>query len=155
MTRTKAPIANKCADTGRACACFSLRKATRMVTQLYDEALKPAGIRATQFMVLAATSSTGPISVNRLADRIVMDRTTLTRNLKPLERDGLIVVRPGDDLRVREVSLTAKGRKTLDRAYPLWERVQERLRRQLGDSLVNQLLVDLRSTVKGLQGSPG
>ncbi len=124
-----------------------------MVTQLYDEALKPAGVRATQFPVLATLGSAGPISINRLADRIVMDRTTLTRNLKPLERDGLIAVRPGDDLRVREVSLTAKGRKTLDRAYPLWERVQARLRRQLGDSRVNQLLVDLRATVKGLQGS--
>ncbi len=149
MTRTKATIAS------RACACFNLRKATRMVTQLYDEALKPAGIRATQFMVLAATRSAGPISVNRLADRIVMDRTTLTRNLKPLEREGLIAVQPGDDLRVREVSLTAKGRKTLDRAYPLWKRVQARLREQLGDSRVDRLLVDLQATVKGLQNSRG
>ncbi len=155
MTRTKATIASKCADTGRACACFSLRKATRRVTQLYDEALKPAGIRATQLTVLAATSSAGPISVNRLAERIVMDRTTLTRNLKPLERDGLLTVRPGDDLRVREVSLTAKGRKTLDRAYPLWERVQARLREQLGDPHVDQLLLDLQVTVEGLQSSTG
>ncbi len=155
MTRTKATIASKCADTGRACACFNLRKATRMVTQLYDEALKPAGIRVTQFTVLSATRSAGPISVNRLADRIVMDRTTLTRNLKPLERDGLITMRPGDDLRVREVSLTAKGRKTLHRAYPLWKRVQTRLREQLGDSRVDRLLVDLQATVKGLQNSRG
>ncbi len=124
-----------------------------MVTQLYDEALKPAGIRATQFMVLVGTGSAGPISVNQLADRIVMDRTTLTRNLKPLDREGLIVVRPGDDLRVREVSLTAKGRKTLDRAYPLWERVQARLRLKIGDSRVDRLLVDLQATVKGLQSS--
>ncbi len=153
MTRTKATIASKCADTGRACACFSLRKATRMVTQLYDEALKPAGIRATQFMVLVGTGSAGPISVNQLADRIVMDRTTLTRNLKPLDREGLIAVRPGDDLRVREVSLTAKGRKTLDRAYPLWERVQARLRQKIGDSRVDRLLVDLQATVKGLKSS--
>ena len=126
-----------------------------MVTQLYDEALKPAGIRATQFTVLVAIGSGGPISVNQLADRIVMDRTTLTRNLKPLEREGLIAVRPGDDLRVREVSLTAKGRKTLDRAYPLWERVQARLREQLGDPRVDKLLVDLQATVKGLQSSTG
>ncbi len=153
MTRTKATIASKCADTGRACACFSLRKATRMVTQLYDEALRPAGIRATQFMVLVGIGSAGPISVNQLADGIVMDRTTLTRNLKPLNREGLIVVRPGDDLRVREVSLTAKGRKTLDRAYPLWERVQARLRQKIGDSRVDRLLVDLQAAVKGLQSS--
>ncbi len=153
MTRTKATIASKCADTGRTCACFSLRKATRMVTQLYDEALKPAGIRATQFMVLVGIGSAGPVSVNQLADGIVMDRTTLTRNLKPLDREGLIAVRPGDDLRVREVSLTAKGRKTLDRAFPLWERVQARLRQKIGDSRVDRLLVDLQATVKGLQSS--
>ncbi len=153
MTRTKAMTTGKYRDTGRACACFNLRRATRMVTQLYDEALKPAGIRATQFMVLVGTGSAGPISVNQLADRIVMDRTTLTRNLKPLDREGLIAVRPGDDLRVREVSLTAKGRKTLDRAYPLWERVQARLRQKIGDSRVDRLLVDLQATVKGLQSS--
>ena len=153
MTQTKATIASKCADTGRACACFNLRKATRMVTQIYDGALKPTGIRATQFMVLVAIGSAGPISVNQLADRIVMDRTTLTRNLKPLDREGLIAVRPGYDLRVREVSLTAKGRKTLDRAYPLWERVQARLRQKIGDSRVDRLLVDLQATVKGLQSS--
>ena len=151
MKRTNATTTGKHTIPGRACACFSLRKATRMVTQLYDEALKPAGIRATQLMVLAATRFAGPISVNQLADRIVMDRTTLTRNLKPLQRDGLITVRPGDDLRVREVSLTAKGRKTLDRAYPLWERVQARLREQLGDPRVDQLLVDLQTTVEALQ----
>ncbi len=151
MKRTNATTTGKHTIPGRACACFNLRKATRMVTQLYDEALKPAGIRATQLMVLAATRFAGPISVNRLADRIVMDRTTLTRNLKPLERDGLITVRPGDDLRVREVSLTAKGRKTLDRAYPLWERVQTRLRQQLGDPRLDQLLVDLQATVEALQ----
>ncbi len=153
MTGTKATTTGKYRDAGRACACFNLRRATRMVTQLYDKALKPAGIRATQFTVLVAIGSGGPISVNQLADRIVMDRTTLTRNLKPLEREGLIAVRPGDDLRVREVSLTAKGRKTLERSYPLWERVQARLREQLGDSRVDKLLVDLQATVKGLRGS--
>ncbi len=153
MTGTKATTTGKYRDTGRACACFNLRRATRMVTQLYDEALKPAGIRATQFTVLVAIGSGGPISVNQLADRIVMDRTTLTRNLKPLEREGLIAVRPGDDLRVREVSLTAKGRKTLERSYPLWERVQARLREQLGDPRVDKLLVDLQATVKRLQSS--
>ena len=157
MTRTKATTTGKHTNTntGRACVCFNLRKATRMMTQLYEEALKPAGIRGTQFTLLAATASAGPISVNRLADIIVTDRTTLTRNLKPLERDGLITVQPGDDLRVREVSLTAKGRKTLDRAYPLWKRVQARLREQLGDSRVDQLLVDLQATVEGLKSSTG
>ena len=151
MKRTYTTTPGKHTSTGRACACFNLRKATRMVTQLYDEALKPAGIRATQLTVLAATRSAGPISVNRLAERIVMDRTTLTRNLKPLERDGLLTVRPGDDLRVREVSLTAKGRKTLDRAIPLWERIQARLREQLGDARVDRLLVDLQATAEVLQ----
>ena len=151
MTLKNMMTATNPANTGHVCACFNLRKANRMVTQLYDEALKPAGIRSTQFTLLAATRQLGPISVNKLAEWIVMDRTTLTRNLKPLERDGLIAVRPGDDQRVREVSLTAKGRRTLKCAYPLWESVQARLREQLGNSRVDQLLVDLKATVKGLQ----
>ena len=115
MTQKNRITATDRANAGHVCACFNLRKATRVVTQLYDEALKPAGLRSTQFAVLAATRALGPVSVNQLAEWIVMDRTTLTRNLKPLERDGLIAVRAGDDLRVRQVSLTAKGRKTLER----------------------------------------
>ena len=151
MTQKNRMTATDRANAGHVCACFNLRKATRVVTQLYDEALKPAGLRSTQFTVLAATRALGPVSVNELAEWIVMDRTTLTRNLKPLERDGLIAVRPGDDLRVRQVSLTAKGRKTLERAYPMWEGVQARLREQLGDARVDQMLVDLKATVEGLQ----
>ena len=151
MTQKNTMTATDRANAGNVCACFNLRKATRVVTQLYDEALKAAGVRSTQFTVLAATRALGPISVNKLAEWIVMDRTTLTRNLKPLERDGLIAVQPGDDLRVREVTLTAKGRKTLERAYPLWESVQARLREQLGDARVDQMLVDLKATVEGLQ----
>ena len=151
MTQKNRITATDRANAGHVCACFNLRKATRVVTQLYDEALKPAGLRPTQFTVLAATRALGPVSVNQLADWIVTDRTTLTRNLKPLERDGLIAVRPGDDLRVRQVSLTAKGRKALERAYPMWESVQARLREQLGDARVDQMLVDLKATVVGLQ----
>ena len=95
MTLTKRISEKKHQNTGNLCACFNLRKAMRTVTHLYDEALKPAGLRATQFTVLASTRNLGPVSVNQLAEKMVMDRTTLTRNLKPLERDGLIAVRQG------------------------------------------------------------
>lgn len=139
--------------TGDSCACYNLRRATRLVTQLYDEALRPAGIRGTQFTLLAATAAMGSAPVQRLAEAIVMDRTTLTRNLAPLERDGLVSIRSGDDHRVREVSLTAKGRRILERAYPLWERVQAVLRDRVGDVRVEQLVSDLQATVRELQAS--
>ncbi len=135
------------------CTCFNLRKATRLVTQLYDEALRPAKIRATQFPVLAVLRLQGPIALNDLADIIVTDRTTLTRNLRPLERDGLVESHPGADQRVREVSITRKGQRVLDRAYPLWKRAQKELRERLGATEVDQLVAGLQATVDGLQGS--
>ena len=94
---------------GLECACFSLRKAARAVTQLYDDALKPARVLATQLPLLATSARLERATVTKLAEAMVMDRTTLTRNLRPLERDGLLRTEPGADRRVREVSLTKKG----------------------------------------------
>ncbi len=127
MTATTAkPLDLKIArQTGLDCACFNLRKATRLATQLYDEKLRPVGLRATQFPLLVTIRLLGPVSVNELAEELVMDRTTLTRNLKPLERDGLIESRPGSDRRVREVLLSAHGHQVLKRAHPLWQEAQE------------------------------
>ena len=90
----------------RDCTCFNLRKATRAVTQFYDDALRPTGLRVTQFSLLGVIDAFGTASITELAPEAVMDRTTLTRNLAVLEDEGLIRVEQGDDARVRQVSLT-------------------------------------------------
>src|SRR4051812_38930012 len=93
------------------CTCFNLRKAARAVTQLYDEVMRPTGLRATQFSLLSVVWIAGRISITALAEAAVMDRTTLKRNLELLERAGLVRIQPGEDARVREVSLTPAAEK--------------------------------------------
>jgi DNA-binding MarR family transcriptional regulator len=132
-----------------ACTCANLRRAMRAVTQAYDAALAPTGLRATQFTVLAALSLSGDVPLGRLAKALGMDRTTLTRNLRPLSDRGLVEdVREGDQ-RVRLVRLTASGRALLEDARPLWERVQERTVGGLGQTRWAGLLDDLDRLVGG------
>jgi len=133
------------------CAVNALRKAERAATQIYDDALRPTGLRITQLNVLTAIRKLEPISVKKLARSIVMDRTTLTRNLKPLEREGLIQVNAVEDRRVREISLTPAGHRELTRAYRYWEQAQTRLLKQLGAKRMRQLVAELSETSKALQ----
>ena len=137
------------------CAVNALRKAERAATQIYDDALRPTGLRITQLNVLIAIRKLEPISVKKLARSIVMDRTTLTRNLKPLEREGLIQLNTAEDRRVREVSLTAAGHRELNRAYRYWEQAQSRLLRQLGARRMRGLVTELSETSKVLQTLAG
>lgn len=116
----------------RNCTCFNLRKATRTVTQLFDETMQPAGLRATQFTLLAAINSIGEVAIRQLAQVLVMDRTTLTRNLKPLESSKLIKIVPGEDRRTRNLTLTGKGEKTLKKAMPYWIEAQSQAIERLG-----------------------
>jgi DNA-binding MarR family transcriptional regulator len=108
-----------------------LRKATRSVTQIYDAALRPTGLRATQFHILAELHGS-EATVGQLARRAVLDQTTLTRGLALLERDGLIRAVPKPDGRLRSVALTRKGRNTLARALPLWSGAQQHVVAALG-----------------------
>jgi|ERR1700739_3134724 DNA-binding MarR family transcriptional regulator len=133
----------KCMD----CTCFSLRKTTRAITQLYDEALRPTGLRVTQFSLLIATVMLESVTVTRLAEIGVMDRTTLTRNLKPLEKKGLIKVTPGDDQRTRVVTLTTHGKEALSKALPLWEKAQARVIKELGQERWKSLQANLGEVV--------
>ena len=128
------------------CTCFNLRKASRAVTQLFDEKLKPSGLLATQFTILVAISVAGNGTMNNLAKGLVMDRTTLTRNLKPLEKQGLIVIQPGEDQRVRVVSLTDEGRAALAKALPLWDEAQAYVVEGLGQQGWKALLSGLSDT---------
>jgi DNA-binding MarR family transcriptional regulator len=136
-----------CKEIGRTCACFKVRKAARAITQIYEEVLRPSGLRATQFSLLMATRVMGPVTVLNLAQVTVMDRTTLTRNLQILEKRGLISIKPGEDRREREISLTAAGVEVLAKALPLWEEAQERVRKGLGEARLQNLLGDLSEMI--------
>lgn len=113
------------------CYCNGVRKAARAMTQHYDALLEPSGLGANQFSLLAAIGLLGPVALGRLADHAVMDRTTLTRNLKPLQKAGLVDSVPGKDRRLREVRLTGPGRRKLADAIPLWEAAHEEMTRRL------------------------
>lgn len=115
------------------CVCHKVRMAARAVTRAYDEALRPAGLRATQFSVLVAVGLDGAISITALAKFMGMDRTTLTRNLRPLYEEGLVTVGPEGWRRSRNLEITSKGRARLREALPLWARAQESLKAGLGE----------------------
>ncbi len=137
----------ECKEIGRTCACFKVRKAARAITNLYEEVLRPSGLRPTQFSLLMATRVMGPVTVLNLAQVTVMDRTTLTRNLQILEKRGLITIKPGEDRREREINLTAVGMEVLTKAIPLWEEAQERVREGLGEERLQNLLGDLSEVI--------
>jgi len=142
---------SRCRDIGRTCACFKVRKAARAVTKLYEEVLRPIGLRATQFSLLMAARVIGPVTVVKLAQITVMDRTTLTRNLQILEKRRLIEIKPGEDRREREVTLTTSGMEVLAKAVPLWEQAQDRVRQGLGEEKKRNLMDDLSEMISLLR----
>src|SRR5258705_3130246 len=104
-----------------ACNCLALRQAARLATQFYDQHLAPSGLRSTSFSIVARLKRRGPTAINALAAELVVDRTTLGRNILPLERDGLIRIAPSTaDARSRELQLTKKGATRLADAGPKW-----------------------------------
>lgn len=131
-----------------ACVCINLRSMSRAVSQIYDGALAPAGLKVTQFSLLRAIERLGPTPVGALADDQELDRTTLTRNLALLERDGLVEQSPGADKRTSLARLTRAGSAAIARALPHWQGVQKELRRTLGAETLAQLS-DLRAKVSG------
>ena len=116
-----------------ACTCFRLRSLTRRVTRLYDQVLAPSGLTVTQYSLLAhALRQDAAPTVSELAQQLFTDRTTLTRNLKPLVDAGLVKVADGADARSKAVRVTARGRSAFQAARPLWKEAQARLRAQAG-----------------------
>jgi DNA-binding MarR family transcriptional regulator len=117
------------------CTCFRLRKAARCVTQIYDQHLGLLGLTVTQYSLLGHIRVHDGIAIGALAERLIMDPTTLTRNLKPLERRGLVALaRDPNDRRSRRLHLTDEGRSVFIEAKPLWARAQ----RQVEDALGNR-----------------
>ena len=122
------------------CNCTALRKATRRVSQLYDAALAPCGLRTTQRAILSQIARTGTPPLGELAEALVMDRGALTHNLKPLERDGLVKIEiDPQDRRNRLVALTASGRAKLAESEALWQRAQQGFERAFGAAKSNSL----------------
>ena len=117
------------------CTCLRLRKASRRVSQIYDRSLEPLGLTVTQFSLLGYVAGFDGISIGALAAKLVMDPTTLTRNVRPLVRQGLVeLVADADDQRSRRLHLTAAGRKAYQRAKPAWARAQREIDKALEDA---------------------
>jgi DNA-binding MarR family transcriptional regulator len=130
------------------CNCFAVRSAARHVTQLYDQFLAPSGLRANQFSILAKLDRLGPMTINMLAEAMVTDRTTLARNLKPLQRDGLINIEASPtDRRAKELHLTKTGMKRLDEARKAWSQAQSRFEHTFGARRTANLRDMLRAVI--------
>ena len=114
------------------CVCNTLRMVTRVVTQLYDDCLRPSGLRVTQFSILAAIARLGEASLKQLEDELAIDQTTLTRSLGLLERDRVIERASHPDGRIKAMRLTARGRRALEEARPMWAQAQGKVLRALG-----------------------
>jgi DNA-binding MarR family transcriptional regulator len=136
-----------------ACTCGSLRKASRRISQFYDAALAPVGIKSTQFSILAEVergSVDGPLTMCQLATAMVMDRSTLGHNLRPLERDDLLSLKLAmADRRKRHVALTKKGKATLQRARQLWRTAEGRFEEIFG----KRHAADLRAVLLNIAGN--
>jgi len=128
------------------CNCFAVRSAARHVSQFYDQFLAPIGLRTSQFSILSKLKRRGPLTINALAKDMVMDRTTLGRNILPLERDGLIRIEPiASDRRAKELHLTNSGEKRLQAALKAWSQAQVQFETSFGTKRAAELRALLRS----------
>jgi DNA-binding MarR family transcriptional regulator len=122
------------------CMCGSFRRTARSLTQLYEKALRPLGLRATQMTILQALSRTGEVLQGRLGEMLAMDSTSLTRTIAIMKRQGWIAERKGEDRRERWLRMSAAGEQKLKRAEAVWEKAQARLRDELGEKNWSGLL---------------
>lgn len=140
MTRAPARIS----PVSDACACGRLRRATRALTQLYDDAMAPSGLRVTQFSLLRTLGREGAKPMTMLASILLLDRTALSRTLEPLLDRGLVEILSGDDARTRTVSLTPAGKRALRDATPYWQKAQSVVARRVGETRLDALIDTLR-----------
>jgi len=130
------------------CACLKVRTASRAVTRLYDDAFRPVGLRATQLTVLIAVALGEAVSIASLSRLLGMDRSTLTRNLRPLEEKGLVALGPEGHHRSRTLSATAKGEQLVRKALPIWEKTQQKIREELTKPHWTNLHAELDHVIK-------
>ena len=130
------------------CNCLTVRQAARYVTQLYDRHMAGSGLRTSQYGILAKLKRHGPMTINELTAELVMDRTTLGRNIRPLERDGLITITPGrSDRRIKELRLTAAGEERFHAARGAWVAAQRGFETGFGPERSAELRALLRALV--------
>src|SRR5882762_8385801 len=154
ISRDPLPMPTETLPKSEECNCLALRQAARHVTQFYDQYLVPAGVRTTQFSILAKLRRLGPMTINALAAEMVMDRTTLGRNILPLEREGLIAIKKGrTDRRSKELHLTDGGVERLRAAVKAWTEAQRRFEDLFGRRRAADLRTELRASTAGDLGS--
>jgi DNA-binding MarR family transcriptional regulator len=130
------------------CNCFALRSAARHVSQFYDQFLAPSGLRTTQFSILAKLRRLGPMTINEMARNMVTDRTTLGRNIQPLQRDGWIKIEPTpSDRRAKKLHLTKTGEQRLQAALKAWSQAQAKFETTFGPKRAAELRAMLRGVV--------
>lgn len=135
-------------SAGLSCVNFNLRRASRAVTQFYDRELEKAGLTSQRFSLLHTLGATDGLALAELADLLVLDRTTLIRNLTPLEELGYVADVPSENKRARKVILTQKGLEALRVAYPIWEEAQATVTEAMGEDDLKRLLKRLNSIVR-------
>jgi DNA-binding MarR family transcriptional regulator len=138
-------------DIADQCIAFGVRRVSRMVNNHYDHHLAPVGIRSTQFTILNALKALEDVTINELAEQLQTDRTTLTRNLKLLQDKGLVLKATGEDRRSRHISLSAAGKRKVDRATKAWAAAQEELLQRLGRSSYRRLMSELSIVEEAMQ----
>jgi len=148
MTKTSHTALSAVQPDIRICAHANLRKAMRIVSKFYDAALKPSGLRTTQFTLLLVLARRGEMPLTKLSDLLALDRTTLTRNLKPLLAKGWLEIGREKDERIRLISITEPGRSIVAEAIPLWRDAQTRITEGLGDIRLLGLIDDLSALVE-------
>ena len=133
------------------CICFNVRKASKVITSIYEQMFKPLGITAPQAALLATVRRLGPLTVNELAEAVATDRTTLTRNLKILERDSLVNLKPGADKRVKEVSITATGKDISNESSVIFQRFQDKVHGAVGEERLDALCHELSDVMEKIK----
>jgi len=138
----------KCWEVAGTCVAGNLRRVSRAMAKVYDEALRPSGLRGTQFNLMTAIILMGPVTLSRLAEVLVMDRTTLSRNLGLLHKQGLVDISTGDDQRIRIIAMTDEGKQIYQQALPFWDKAQDEIAAKLGKDRIKSLLADLKAAAK-------
>ena len=135
-------------DYTQICVCANLRKKTRVVTQLYDKLLQPTGLKVTQYSMLANIDQQRSVSISRLGEILLLDQTTITRNINLLKQNGYVdLTRDPQDARAKVITLTDKGIEKLNEAAPIWQEIQERIINDIGIEKYN----DFYETLKTMQ----
>jgi len=138
----------------RGCLNFQLRRTSRLLARYYDDALRPFGLRITQFNILAVLAQTGPITITALADFVGLERSALARNLKPIARKQFVTIVPGKDKRTRTVKLASAGGRKLKETLPRWDQAQTKLVEKVGRDDASALLCAVGKVDETLRGEP-